>query len=425
MPNAALLALLLLRGEAFAVEKRADVRPTSPAAPAAAVPAVPGLSVPAASAAPGADAAAAAAAAATASPAAAAPAGALDDQALAAFIEGRSREERRKRLDLFLRKMRKSAASDFAFFRGMPDLFYDLLARSPEAAALRSSPELLLDGDGHAENVEIVEYKDKRLPQFNDFDDSDRGPAALDMARTLGGAAALGHCDQSRRELAEEAKKAYLESLKLPFADWRKQVAEEAAVKTGPTSERHWRTHGGKPLDEKDLKAKLFQLSALNPDNWAVLDRAGAGLSSIGVRRYLFAHLKKDHARELKQLRAPAVAVFTGKTAPKQGPRVSEAYARLRQVPVEVSTVSGLAAEWILRRREGTQTALNLEHPRSTARVLGGLLAQIHREQADVQALAKAMRGVEAAAVARWLTEMARMREGLARLLAAGRWDRG
>jgi len=350
---------------------------------------------------------------------------ALDDQALAAFIEARSVSERRRRLDLFQAKMRKAAASDFAFYRAFPDLFYDLLARSPEADAVRASPEVLADGDGHAQNVEVVELEGRPLPQFNDFDDAGKAPAALDMARTLGAAAVLGHSDDERRALAAEAKAAYLDSLALSFDQWRRKAAEEAAVKTGPVETKHWREHGGAPVTDKALAAKLFALAGLDPDKWVLLDRAGAGLSSIGLRRYLFAHRKKDHARELKELRAPAVAVFTGDAPVKQGPRVAQAYARLREVPVDLTTAEGLGAEWMLRRREAEARSLNLEHPRSTARVLGGLLAQVHRAQTDAAALERAMRGLSERSAAGWLAAMGRMREGLARLLAAGRWDRG
>lgn len=348
---------------------------------------------------------------------------ALDDQALRKFVETRGARTRRQRPDLFLMKMRQAASSDFAFFRGMPDLFYHCLSRGPRAAQAARAPELFLCGDIHAENAEIVEHKGLPLPQFNDFDDCGRGPAALDQARLLTGAAFIGNgAKASHAELIAQARQGYLESLRMSFGSWRRSVALEAAVEEGPVFERQWHRHG-LPLTNAAFAERLFETTGLKPRRWDVLDRAGSGLSSIGVRRYLFAHVRRPHARELKEVRPAAISLFTGKTSAAQGARVARAFEALRRSPVEARPVAGLGAEWVLRRREGTQRSLALEHAVSAARVLGGLAAQVHKAQCPSKELAGSLSVLDDRAILGLVAEMSAMRAGLSRLVDSGLWQ--
>lgn len=338
----------------------------------------------------------------------------LSDAGLKAFIDARHAGVPR---ELFLSKLGKAAASDAAFFRAMPDLFYDLLRRSPQAPTLAAAPEVLLAGDVHAENVEIV----GGVPQINDFDDAARGPAALDAARLLAGAALLEK-GLGKASLVEAARAAYLDSLAETFDGWRRGAARESAVAEARVERRDWATEGRAVRDPEERR-RYAALAGLPAPEWTPRDRAGAGLSSIGARRYAFARRGRRYARELKELRESSTSLFTGRLSPSQGERVAGAWSALRQKPVEARALSGEGAEWLLRRREGSKKPLDfLRHPRSAARVMGGLLAQLHLAQADAAALSAAMAAIGVRDALEWAKAMSEMRAGLRRLLAEGAW---
>lgn len=341
---------------------------------------------------------------------------------LKSFLERRHGDVIATRPDLFKLKLKKAAASDFAFFRGFPELFYLRLKGSPSAGALARSARLRLDGDFHAENVELVDAGKKvRAPQVNDLDDAALGPAALDLARLLSGAGLL---EPSRAAwLVAEARAAYLAALAETFGRWTAALGSEPAVARARPRDRDWKNDAGVPVRDPALAARLRAAAGLSGE-WKPHDRRGAGLSSIGMRRYLFLSDAEEHVYELKELRGAAPEFFTGPSGEPDAERVARGYAELRQIPTEARTVVFDEAAWSLRRREAAETRLELSHARSSARVLGGLLAQLHRPQAAQAALEAAASAITDADALSWLSYMTRMRALLKDLLDAGTWNR-
>ncbi|MBI3553370.1 MAG: DUF2252 family protein [Elusimicrobia bacterium] len=349
-------------------------------------------------------------------PAAPAP---LDKDSLRAFLEDRHKELLASNPEMFLRKMKKGADSDFAFFRGFPDVFYLSLRSRPEAAGLLKTPKLFLAGDLHYENIELMDDGKRLTPQVNDFDDAGPAPVAADLARMLTGVGLIGIEDEA--ELYAQALDAYQQSLKQSFKKWADGLAAEKAVEKAKSEDRDWLNKGGKTIKDKSLAAKLFKLAGLDPAKWTALDRMGAGLSSIGVLRYLFAGAQHKHALELKELRASSLEFLTGAPlGPADRDRLAQAYLKLRQVPVDARTMPHDGKDWLLRRREGIQWSLNLDHQKSAARVIGGLVAQVHLASGGTPAqLEAAAREFSVRLALSSLQYMARMRA----LLADGVWS--
>ncbi len=344
---------------------------------------------------------------------------------LKSFLDLRHADVIATRPDLFQLKLDKASQSDFAFFRGFPELVYLKLEQSAQAAKLAATPRVRLDGDFHAENVELVAPGDKRpTPQVNDLDDSALGPAALDVARMLAGAALLPSASAKPADLAGEARAAYDGSLSKSFKEWRDSLPGEKAVDGSAAVDRQWRKHAGTRVDDPALAAKLRQAAGLR-DDWDVYDRRGAGLSSIGLRRYMFVSDKHGHAVELKQLRAPAPAFFTRELSETDAERTTRGYAQLRQIPAGASVATLDGRPWLLRRRESKQQGLELSHARSAARVLGGLLAQLHRAQASEADLKAAAAAVGDSQVEALVSYVKQLRLWLQELVQADAWGKG
>jgi hypothetical protein len=170
-----------------------------------------------------------------------------------------------------------------------------------------------------------------------------------------------------------------------------------------------------------------FEAAALSPLIAALLGLPEADR----LRRNLehFDALPKAARREVlaavEQARSSALTYFTGKPQPQADrDRVARAYRELRQAPADARVLSYDGADWMLRRREGKQYPLKLAHARSAARVIGGLVAQLHRAQVQAPGvLEAAARVVSRRLVLASIGAMARMRRDLAALLKDGVWD--
>lgn len=344
-------------------------------------------------------------------------------QELQSFLELRHADLIAARPDLLALKLDKARRNDFDFFRAFPELVYLKLKASPAAARLAATPRVRLDGDFHARNVELVAPGDKRpTPQVDDLDDSALGPAALDVARMLAGAALLSSSDDAQpAKLVSEARAAYDGSLSRSFAGWKASLGVEKSVAASSAKDNDWRHHAGVPVADGALAGRLRAAAGL-PDDWDVYDRRGAGESSIGLQRYLFSSDAHGHVFELKELRAPAPAFFTKELPEKDGQRLARGYAALRQVPAPVRVVSLDGRDWLLRRRERQSRGLELSAAKSAARVLGGLLGQLHRGQASVAALKAASAAVSDAQIFELVSYVGQARRWLEELLAAGAW---
>ncbi|MBI3288788.1 MAG: DUF2252 family protein, partial [Elusimicrobia bacterium] len=347
-----------------------------------------------------------------------------DDASLQAWIEQTHGALRRERPDLFDLKMRKAAADNAAFYRAFPQLFYRLLAESPDALALAATPRLRLAGDLHAENAEVVARQKTRVPQVNDFDDTTVAPAGLEAARAFVGAAFLGRGAAEARGLFQEARAAYRRALKQTFKEWAATVSQEAAVAGAEPKKRHWRRDAGPALSEPEASAARA-LAGLGPQ-WEARHREGAGLSSIGVRRSLFVQAEREEAWDLKELREePAMAAFPGAFEPGEAAdrRVALAYQNLRRVPVAMRAVASAGTGWLARERQGKEAALNLRSRASAARALAGLAAQVHRGQgASAQALAESAQSLSPEVAEQIMARLKDLRAALARLLESGNW---
>ncbi|MBI4425210.1 MAG: DUF2252 family protein [Elusimicrobia bacterium] len=356
--------------------------------------------------------------------ASAAIAGALtatDEEArLREFVEALDGSVLRGRPELFRLKMSKAAESDAAFNRAFPQLFYARLRRYPESG---TSPSLSLAGDLHPENAELVRYQEHWAPQPNDLDDAGSAPVTLELARVLGGAGLLAERGERRRELIADAREGYSAALGLEFSAWTRAIREEKAVRRAKTKDRDWLRRAGAPVPDHKRADRLRALAGLDGP-WRVYDRSDGGLSSIGLRRYLFIHPERRHVYELKELRDSALSYYTGPPRREDNRRrVEEAYRRLRRAPVKFRTLSFEGRDWALRRQEVSRTVLDLDHRRSSARVLGGLAAQLHRDQASAAELRAALAAAEP-----WVEDilefMSRMRSALLSLLRSGTWNR-
>ena len=345
-----------------------------------------------------------------------------EEQELRAFIEDFHKDLIKEDPALFQQKMKKAVASDQRFFRAFPQLYYQILSRRTEAKVLARTKRLLLDGDLHPENTELVAYKDIVALQPNDFDDAGKAPVALDMARMLGGAALLGP-KAKRRALIAEASSAYKKALKLDFKTWAAQASQEDAVRRSHRIDRGWANSAGKPVTDRKLATRLLKAAGLSEDKWAVFDRKGAGLSSIGMHRYMFIHRKKGHAWEMKELRGPALAYFGPVGGPaKDRDRVAAAYDQLRKVPADATTFRFDGRDWMLRRRPAWQQNLRYGDAASAARVIGGMAARMHARQTGAADLTDALKKTTPRLIEGSLEAMDRMRSILKRLLKAGTW---
>lgn len=339
------------------------------------------------------------------------------------FVEAFHKELMQERPDLFELKMKKAAASEFAFYRAFPQLFYAQLKRAPEAPVLAQTRKILLAGDLHAENSELVSFRSKSVLQPNDFDDAAIAPVALEIARLLGSAGALTDKPKDRAALIQEASRAYAKSTGEKFSDWVDGLKEEKSVRDAKQEDREWAKRVGPPLSDAELARRLLKAAGLDAEVWTVHDRMGSGLSSIGMRRYLFISKEHDHVFELKELRGSALLYFTQEAEPdSQRPRIDAAFKDLREVPAEARTLSFDGKEWVLRRREAKQAGLNLDRAKSAARVLAGLGAQLHRQGATMGELDNALKAVPTELVERSLQFMSGMRDALRKLLRDGAW---
>jgi len=79
--------------------------------------------------------------------------------------------------------------------------------------------------------------------------------------------------------------------------------------------------------------------------------------------------------------------------------------------------------EWVVRRREGEFTPLVLTSENSSARVLAGMTAQLHRVSAPPLGLREALDAVREGLVLDSADFMARMHRALRRILKSGVWD--
>jgi len=351
----------------------------------------------------------------------------LDDEArkLQGFIEREEALTLAKEPALLHLKLAKAVAADFAFFRAFPDLYYKLLSEEPDAAAARGTAVLRAVGDPHAENVEIIRSGDKRVPQANDFDDSARAPAGLDVSRMLAGAGALGDgSEEKARALVEEARRAYGLSLNQDFAQWRKSVKDEPAVSAAKPVDRAWKKRSGPAVENAALLALFAEKLGIEAKNWRLFDRRGAGGSSIGLRRYLLRSDRHDHVYEVKALRRSAMASFDGLSiAESPRERLDRAYADLRQEPVRSAAFAHDGSDWSGRRREAEEIRLDLRDPLSAARAMGGLLAQLHRASGvSLEELRRACEAASTPLVLRSLQAMLRMRHALIDLLNRDVW---
>lgn len=353
----------------------------------------------------------------------AAGAAALEEESmLKDFIDDFHADLRRQRPDLFQLKLKKAAESEAAFNRAFPQLFYEHLRGAPEAGALARSKRVLLAGDLHPDNTELADHADRRVLQANDFDDAGRAPAALEIARVLVGAGLLAE-GAERGRLAAEARAGYKKALGLRFKEWADAIADEHAVRRAEAQDMDWPHRAGKPVADAVLAGRLLGAAGLDAADWKVFDRSGSGLSSIGMRRYMFVSKKHGHVWELKQLRPSALLFFTGEAPPRSElPRVEEAWKELRKAPVEMRGLRFDGLEWSLRRREKDRTSLAYGHAASAARVLGGLAAQMHRQLADEADLKAALDSVTPELVTRALDFMGRMRGALIELMRKGTW---
>jgi len=339
------------------------------------------------------------------------------------FVEAFHKDLMAERPDLFELKMKKAAASEFAFYRAFPQLFYAQLKKEPEAEALAQAKKARLAGDLHAENAELVQRKSKRVLQPNDFDDTGVAPVALEIARVLGSAGVLAKTPADRSALIQEAAQAYKRSAGQKFSDWADGLKAEKSVSQAKEKDRDWAKQAGAPLADAELAQRLLKEAGLDAKVWTVHDRAGSGLSSIGMRRYLFISKDHDHVFELKELRSSALLAFTGEKAPVSNrPRLDAAFRELRDVSVDARTLAFDGKEWSLRRREATVTSLDLDREMSAARVLAGLGAQLHRHEVTKGELNDALKAVPAELVERSLQFMAGMRDALRQLLRDGAW---
>lgn len=339
------------------------------------------------------------------------------------FVEAFHKDLMTERPDLFQLKMKTAAASEFSFYRAFPQLFYAQLKKSPEAEALAKAKKTRLAGDLHAENAELVERKSQRVLQPNDFDDTGVAPVALEIARVLGSAGVLAKTPADRSALIQEASEAYKRSAGQKFSDWVDGLKDEKSVKEAKEEDRKWAKNAGPALADKALAERLLTAVGLNSTEWSVHDRMGAGLSSIGLRRYLFVSKDHGHVFELKELRPSALLAFTGEKAPASNrPRLDAAFKELRDVSVDARTLAFDGKEWSLRRREATVTNLDLDREMSAARVLAGLGAQLHRSGASKAELADALKAVTPELVERSLQFMSGMRDALRKLLRDGAW---
>jgi hypothetical protein len=349
------------------------------------------------------------------SPLNAAPAAAQPTE-LEKFLADFHKDLKREHPDMYRKKLEMAAQDDFRFSRVFPQLVYQKLKESAEAARLASAPEIFLDGDVHVDNTQIEQDKGRRAVQFNDFDDSGRGPSAIDVARMLINSA-LASPQDKRDEAVSAARAAYAKSLGQPFADWTKSLQAEPAVAKAKPRDRDWPKHAGKPIKDETMAASLRAAAGLD-DKWKVFDRMGAGGSSIGVRRYMFVHPERGHVFELKELRGPAIAYFTGRApAEPDRDRLAEAYRELRQVPADVRTLRHDGADWGLRRREAEETGLAEDHPVSAARSVAGALGQAHRGQAPAAKLKAAAGAATDALVASTTAQIAAWRAELLEIL--------
>lgn len=339
-----------------------------------------------------------------------------DSSGLEEFLECFHRELIRERPDLYRAKLERAAMSDFEFFRAFPQLGYAELRR--RRAGLGRSPVLRLHGDAHGRNVVLIEFDGRRTPALSDFDDSDRGPVSVELARMLTGAALLAGGDRPRR-LERAAARAYAESLGMKIDQWLEVASREKAVTKAEPEARDWRNEG-RPLEDRREAARILRAAGRTPAGWRVRDRRGAGSSSIGVRRYVLVPRRGRGAWELKELRGPALEYWTGRRAkvpPRE--RVAAALGALRYHDDGSRTLRFEGRDWLLRPRQAVEAALSFEHPRSAARVLGGLLAQAHRAQGISPArLRAALESLPKGLVRDSLRAVRRLRRELSRLLA-------
>jgi|CXWL01.1.fsa_nt_gi hypothetical protein len=346
-----------------------------------------------------------------------------DEASLKSWIERTHADLRRERPDLFERKMLKASASVAAFNRAFPELFYGLLAQSPDAARLSATPRLRLAGDLHAENVEIASYRGAAVPQVDDYDDAAEAPAGLEAARAFVSAAILGRTPAQARRLFAAAREAYVKALGMSFKDWAADVSREEAVDGAKANKRHWRRDAGPALTEAEAR-RARTIADLN-ETWEAHHREGAGLSSIGVRRTLFVREGHDEAWDLKELpEESALFAFGGSVDSRPvAQRVSRAYNDLRAVPVEARTTVADGRTWIVRERPGKETSLDLERVDSSARVLGGLAAQLQRGQvADPRALSAVADALSPETASGLVAQIKELRAALIRLIEDGTW---
>ncbi len=354
------------------------------------------------------------------------PSSGSDAVRVKAFIDAFHKDLIIERPALFQAKLAKAAASDFNFYRAFPQLQFAQLRQSPRAAALAASVLGRSAGDAHPDNVELVDFDGKRVAQVNDFDDSGLAPLAIDIVRTVAGTWFLSEAAEAeRRSILEEASKGYRDGLRKSFPQWADAIQTEKALQEARTRDREWLKNAGTPLTDEPLAERLAKHAGVVRKDWKAFDRVGAGLSSIGVRRYMFASAQRADAFELKQLRASALEFFTGKPqAETDAARVAAGFAELRRVSAELSTYRDDGADWSTRRRAGVHVTLSSKHPKSAARVIGGMLAQMHLAQGIApERLEAALAAASVAAAEESAKAMARFRQALVQLLKDGAWN--
>lgn len=348
-----------------------------------------------------------------------------DLESLKSFLEFADKAVLKARPDLFLLKMQKAVKSDETFNRAFPNLLYLKLRSAAQAAELLKTPTLFLPGDFHAGNIEIIKTGKGLVPQVNDFDDAGRAPVAADLARMMVQAVLWETPDVSSKELYQESLDAYHKSLEMDFKEWSRSIFDEKSVTEAKFKDRQWFSLAGTPIQDKNLSSHLLQIADLSEKEWQVFDRMGVGGSSIGMIRYLLASASYEYAKEIKELRPSALELFTGKPqALSDEERVGKAYSLLRAYPVAVKTFKENNRGWLVRRREGKEAKLDILFPKSAARVMAGLLAQIHRSQIeDISALKAAAVTVNFPLIISALKYMKSMRSLLAQLLKNAHWS--
>ncbi|MBI3549138.1 MAG: hypothetical protein HY078_08880 [Elusimicrobia bacterium] len=345
-------------------------------------------------------------------------------EALQDYIERTQRELIETDPALFFKKMKKASKDPFNYARVMMPQFYGTLAQQPEAARLKRSVRIVISGDVHHGNVDVLRRGENLVPQPDDLDDSIRAPVALELSRMLLMLAAGTQGDEKKaRAVIEDARAAYRTWARRGFRAWTAAVQEEDAVKNANAEPKEWSSEG-KPIHDPYEAGWALEAAGLDPEKWRARDRRGSGGSSIGVRRITFSHPDRDDAFELKEQR-PSAALAFGAVASEalESVRVAAGYAALRQVMDESTVLESRGASWLRRHRFSKELELDASDPASVARVLAGMTAQMHRRAGGSPSrLVAAARGVTTELVLRILREFEEHQTELRRLLDAGTW---